>query len=120
MGDIKVYKMNDYEWWASDLTAEETNAFYKKEIGEENSIEEIEECDIDKEGLWWVLEPETEEHKKAMVALNGKHTTYPGRNRKIGDLSNDNGTITKFISLRDAIERSGEYTEPFCIASTEW
>lgn len=56
MSDIKVYKMNDYEWWASKLSIEDTEAFYEKEIGEVNDLEDIEECDIDKEGMWWELE----------------------------------------------------------------
>lgn len=50
MNDIKVYKMNDHEWWASPWDIETTNEYYKKEHGlteEENPIEEIEECSID-------------------------------------------------------------------------
>lgn len=30
---MKVYEMNDYEWVASNLSAEETNEWYKNEFG---------------------------------------------------------------------------------------
>jgi lysyl-tRNA synthetase class II len=120
MRNIKVYKMNDYEWWASDLSAEETNELYKQEIGEENDLEDIEECDIDKEGLRWNLESGTKEHEEAVRKLNGLVCTGNAGNNAFGDIVNNGGNISIYISLREAIEKSGEYKEPFCIASTEW
>jgi hypothetical protein len=120
MGDITVYKLNEYEWWASKLSIEETEAFYEKEIGEENDIEDIEECNIDKEGMWWEIETGTKEHEEATLKLNGLSKWKQEKELTSGDLMNDDGTISKWITFREAIERSGEYCEPFCIASTEW
>lgn len=120
MGEVKVYKMNDYEWWASKLSPEETEAFYNRETGEVNDFDEIRECDIDSEGLWWTFEPGTKEHEEALIKLNGLDRWQQGVNRTSGDLINKGGDIQEWISFREAIERSGEYTEPYCIASTEY
>jgi hypothetical protein len=123
MSDIKVYKMNDYEWWASNLSAEETNAFYKQEIGEENDLEDIEECDIDKDGMWWTLDQESKEYEEIQIEFirtNGENIKMLKQDRSFGDLTKSGCDILKYIPLREAIERIGEYTKPFCIASTEW
>lgn len=126
MGDIKVYKMNDYEWWASMLDKRATLDFYLKETGlddEENPIEDIRECDIDKEGMWW--ETEREEDIKRLggnheivsyKTINGRKVRKP----RPGNLMRLGGEVFKFISFREAIQKNGEYREPYLIASTEW
>jgi hypothetical protein len=70
--------------------------------------------------MWWELESGTKEHKEAILKLDGLDNLRHGKALISGDLTNDNGTIRKWITLREAIVRNGEYTEPFCIASTEW
>ena len=44
---IRVYKMNDYDWYASKWSIEDTNEWYKKEFAlddDENPIDEIRVC----------------------------------------------------------------------------
>lgn len=51
-----VYRMNDYEWYASQLSIEETNEIYKKVTGvseEENPVEDITVSDI-KKGIMYI------------------------------------------------------------------
>lgn len=126
MNDIKVYKMNDYEWWASKLNKRETLDFYLKETGldeDENPLEDIIECDIDNEGMWWLTE-DIEDLEK--LGDNDEIVSYKivhGRRIKKpepGNLIRRSREVYKYITFREAIEKNGEYEEPFCIASTDW
>lgn len=123
---IKVYKMNDYEWWASKWSIEKTNEYYKKEYGlteEENPTEEIEECDLDKEGMWWEIDA-TEEEIKAlgdkeeliMIDMTSKRKRIaPGSLKRCGS------DVYRYITLGEAITKENIYfVEPYCIATTEW
>ena len=40
--EISVFRMNDYEWWASKLSLEETEKIYEKEVADDN--ERIQRC----------------------------------------------------------------------------
>jgi hypothetical protein len=109
MGDISVYKMNDYEWWTSKLSADDTEAFYEKEIGEKNDIEDIKECGIDKEGMWWTLDHASKENEEAQIEFaktNGENIKGSKQNKSFGDLIIQGCDIFKYIPLREAIERS--------------
>lgn len=126
MNSIKVYKMNDYEWWASRLDPRETLDVYLKEYGldeEDNPLEDIIECDIDKEGMWW--ETESEIDLKTLGDLDEivNYEEINGRARrrpKFGNLMRRCGSVFAYIPFREAIERNGIYEDPFMIASTEW
>jgi hypothetical protein len=52
---IKIYKMDEYSWYATPWNFDKTLDWYQKNIVKltEDEIEDIEECDIDKEGMWW-------------------------------------------------------------------
>lgn len=123
---IRVYKMNDYEWWASELDKKETNEFYKKELGltnEDNPLEDIKECNIDKEGMWWETTDEKDLERLGdadeiigIEKINGMIR----KKVRFGDLMRRQEGIFKFISFREAIKICGEYKEPYEIASTEW
>ena len=113
---LKVYKMNDFSFVASDLSVEETNAWYEKEFGEENNIEDIREVDLDNEGMWWLL---TNENKIQEFLYNGCVETMT--ETKFGSMmTRDYHDVYEFISYKEALKRSGEYTEPYEIASTEF
>jgi len=121
MSDVKVYKMNDYEWWASKWDKERTNEFYLKEYEldeEENPVEEIEEYDLDKEGMWWdTIDKQDREKLGDADELIEK---MDDGSIKFGSLMRRGIEVFKFISLREALERHGDFEEPFCLASTEW
>jgi hypothetical protein len=111
---ISVFKMNDYEWWASNLSLEETKKYYEKVFGEDIEIEDIKECDIDKEGMWWVTEDEQD------IQRIGENDECMHIKREFGDLRRIYGEVYKYIPFRLALMKNGEIKEPFCIASTEW
>lgn len=122
---INVYKMNDYEWWASKWNVNDTNEYYKKEYGlteEENTTEEIEECDLDKEGMWWetnaIEDIETlgdnEEYTLYDTSIKGKRI-LPGSLKRCGS------DVYRYITFREAITKENIYfVEPYYIATTEW
>lgn len=124
--DVKVFRMDDYEWWATKWDLERTHEYYIKEYGldsEDCLIEDVRECDIDKEGMWW--ETEDEEDLKMIgdsdeiigfEVVNGQTKAKV----EFGNLMRRSGEVYKFISLREALKEHGDFTEPFCIASTEW
>lgn len=129
MEDIKVFQMDDYEWWAIKGDIEELVDWYRENIDNSYSVEkmidEAKECDIDTEGMWWATENPADIERLgdydeivSYETLNGRKIRKP----KFGNLTrmSGSGEIYKFISFRDAIEKSGEYTEPYMIASTEW
>lgn len=126
MSNIKVYKMNDYEWWASKLGKKETNEFYKKELRlteEDNPSEDIKECNIDKEGMWWetVEEKDLERLGDADEIIGFENFNGMTRRKvQFGNLMRIGGEVYKFIPFREAIKNCGAYEEPHMIASTEW
>ena len=103
MNEIKVYKMNDYEWWASKWDKETTNEWYKIEIAEDNDLEEVTECDLDKDGLWDEITDDNSFLKE------NKGTNF----RRIGS------QLFEWITFREAIEKNIDFTEPYLIASME-
>lgn len=126
MKNIKVYKMNDYEWWASKLDKRETLDFYLKEMGmdeEDNPIEDIEEINIDEKGMWYETHDEEDLER---LGDNDESIHYEDTPRgkaripKFGDLWRIGGSVFKFISYREAIEKNGEYKKPYMIACAEW
>lgn len=126
MENVKVFRMNDYEWWATKLDKEETNEFYLKETGldeEDNPLEEIEECNLDKEGMWWETEDpaDIEELGDADEIIGIEKVGNQTRSKvQLGNLMRRGNEVYKFISLREALKKHGDFEEPFCLASTEW
>ena len=120
----KVYRMNDYEWWASNLTPEETLEHYMLETGIEPEdtypVEEITECNLDKDGMFIPLE---DSEKIAELEKSGLSEQIVKVGHGYGF-----GTIKKFncewfikVPFRKALEynKFSVDDKPFCIASTE-
>lgn len=118
---MKVYKMNDMEWGASNLSAEETNEWYKKEfcLGEDE-LDEPQEVDLDAEGMW--IEYENEQHIHELEKENILEVQDEISKRTPGDLWKRGGVWHIYISFREALEffNFTEESEPILIASTEW
>lgn len=130
MNSVKVYKMNDYEWWASKLCPRETRDIYLEEYDldkDDNPLEDIRECNIDEEGMWWRTTDEND-----LKAIGDLHeiVNYENvmgnaeRKPKFGNLSRIDGEIFIYIPFRNAIQRhradAGSYEGPYMIASTEY
>lgn len=126
MNEIRVYKMDDYEWWASKWNKEKTYYYYLKQYGlssEEVCLEDVIECNLNDDGMWW----ETTDLKDIERLGDADKTfhikTVKGRKVievRYGDLLRKGNEIYKFISFREAIERCGDFTEPFCLAAVDW
>lgn len=120
--DIKVYKMNEYEWLASKWSIEKTNEWYENHF-DDNPIEDVKECNLDTEGMWYLTTDKKDIERLggsdelfSYEIINGNHK----RKTQFGDLIRRDGEIYKFISYRDAIQYDLDFKEPYCIASTEW
>ena len=131
MDDVKVFKMNDCEWFATNLNLDDLYKWYLKEYGlepEDNPFDEIIECDLDNEGMWWYLECDTDEHQMALFREFIQNASIEERKNQcykkgqIGEIKwfNCCGAWGKKISFRDAIKLNGYFTEPYCIACSEY
>lgn len=126
LNEIKVFRMNDYEWWASKWDKEATNEWYKKEYGleeEENPLEEVKECDLDQEGVWWLTEDKEDIEKLGdsdeiigIEIIKGMHK----RKVQFGDLQRRHGEVYKYVSFKEAIKKDLDFEEPYCIAGIDW
>lgn len=114
---IRVYRVNEYDWVASNLDMEETNEWYKKEYGldeEENPLEDVRECSLINEGAW-------------CITYDEKDITRLGENDEakkdismtsIGDLKREYLEVLKYTSFEEML-RNADFEEPTVIASTE-
>ncbi len=116
--EIKVYRMNDYEWWASKWGKKATNEYYKKTMGvseEDNPVEQVLQCDLDMDGMWYTTEDEQD------ITKLGEHDEIINPCRvQFGDLKRMDGEVYKYIPLREAVMKDINFKEPYCLASTEW
>lgn len=112
---IKVFQMNEYEWWVIRGYAEELNDWYNSHIAD-NDIEDVRLCDLDKEGMWYQTND-----KKDIEELGDSDELYVlSGHTSFGDLMRKDGEIYKYISFREAVAKDLNFKEPYCIASTEY
>lgn len=119
--ELKVYQVNDMEWWVTD-TLENLKTAYREQTGEEIDEYYLEECNLDNDGMYHDLNatPETE----IMIKLLLK---YVGNNKNHLTIELDGQTYrfavgdgyAMYISFRRAIELDGEYKKPHPIAASE-
>lgn len=118
MSKIKVFMMNEYDWVASKLDKKETNEWYKDECSldeEENPIEDVRECSLINEGVWWITKDEndirvigeSDELKKDINMIS------------IGDLIRVGEDVYKFTSFEEFL-RGWDSDKPQIIASMEY
>lgn len=115
--DPKVYQIDNYSWLASNWSFEKTIAWYQQHINllDADSINRIEECDIDSVGMW------CETTDPADIERLGDADRLGTQSDPVfEDLCRSNGSVYKFVSFRTALQKLGEFTEPIEIASTEW
>jgi len=120
MSEIKVYKMDEYNWVATKWNLEDTLKWYEdlEEIDDKftkEDIKNIQECNLETDGMWWeATEKDIEKlGDKEELCFNPNELTF-------GDIKYINFEVCKYISLRQALEYDGDFSEPYIIASTEW
>lgn len=119
--ELRVYRMDDCEWWLSHLSKEETREIYINEYGvkeEDIDLEEIEECDLEKDGMFWHFENQPEIEILIKALLNGNVSQKIDFKGKEICLLNIEGAEI-WVPFRRAIELSGKYEKPYMIATSE-
>jgi len=112
---VKVYEMNDCSWFASKWDKEKTNQYYNNEI-DDNDINDVTECDLDKDGMWYLTEDQAD-----IEALGDSDELVNDISEPvIGDLMRRGNEVFKFTSFREVLKESEDFTEPYEIATTEW
>ena len=114
--EIRVFKMNEYVWYASKWSSEETNDWYNKNV-EDNDIEDVELVDLDSEGMWY--ETNDKEDIERLGDSDELRKVVLGE-AEFGDLLRKGNSVYKYISYREAIKQDLYFTEPYCISTTEW
>ena len=107
--DVKVYRMNDYDFVASHLSLEATNEWYSKEY-DNNELDDVKELNIEIDWMWYEIKDMDE---KAKIFINND-LSYSDKYKQVGFY------IFEKVTLKEALERDGEYKEPYIIASTEF
>ena len=122
---LNVFRMNDIEWWCTHMDLKEFYTWYLKEHGldpEDNPLDEVSECDLDKQGMWWIYEDSINQKRlaKAYEKQGDIEKHHKGYKTCIGQVRDCyNGKYAEMIPFRKAIDLYGLYTGPFCIAATE-
>lgn len=124
--NLTVYKMNDYEWYITPWNLEDTLKWYNKEFEDDLTKEDIEECNLDTEGMWWETKDRNDIERLGNAdEIIGIEKTPKGTKRKVhfGNLMRHEGMICKYTSFREVIKNNylnEPLKEPEVIASTEW
>ncbi|EJT5937223.1 hypothetical protein N2W52_001991 [Clostridium perfringens] len=114
---IKVFRMNDYDWYGTEMEyCEDINDWYNKNITD-NAIENVIASDLDKEGVWIETTNKNDIDKlkdvdeicTGVIEIGG--VEYP--NFKIGDLHKKDNVCYKLVSFREIIKKSLEAEEDF-------
>ena len=118
---LKVYRVNDTEWWVTD-TLENLKKSYKEQTGEDIDEDELEECDLDNDGLFCDFAfPEMEIAIKLLkkYAGNNKRDFKLELNGKDYCFSHRDG-YGMYVNYRRALELDGEFDKPHAISTTKY
>lgn len=120
--EIKVFRINECEWWVTRGYAEDLIKWYNENIADTED-NEVELCDLDKEGMWYLTKDKKDieelgdsDELIGFEIVNGQHK----HKVQFGDLMKKYGEVYKFIPFRESIKFNLDFKEPYCIASTEW
>lgn len=120
--ELFVYRMDDYEWWVSDVNEEETaNAYcdeYGVQLGSDIEVDDITVCSLVKDGMYWNFNDEEIDALASKLLGNERLKTIV-----IGDLSVEVAMCdgpSVWIPFEKAIKLDGPYEKPHMIACTEW
>lgn len=111
---IKVYRINDYEWWATKTGLEAIISEWEKITGEkyEEDLPYPEECNLETDGLWNEIPYNFGDTVIPLIQNQNKNT--------VGDRKMMFGEYCEYVSFKDVIEHHyKDFGKPFCIACTE-
>lgn len=118
---IKVYRVGDMEWWATD-TIENLLIAYEEEYGEKITPDDLDECNLDTDGMYFSFEniPEADIMIKIIMKYLGEdknHIELELDNKKYQFCEGDGYSI--YVCFRRAIELNGDYKKSYMIACSE-
>jgi len=117
--EYKVYKMDDYSWVATPWDFDKTVEWFQELTGEkmdDDQISDIKECDVDKDGMWDEVTNDVNHEQLGDLKELFGNDDKP----RLGEYRKHYSDIYLYVSFREQIKRSGEPSEPFEIASTEF
>jgi hypothetical protein len=116
---LKVFMVSDSDWYASPFEIDDFICWFRGHIDDSDDYETmeslIEECDLDKDCMWY--ETNSEEDIKA---LGDYDEQCKGG---IGDLRRgieDKRIIEKLMTFREVIKLQGKSSEPYLVATTNY
>ena len=116
--NFKVYKMNEYDWWATEENMTEAVEEYQKYIGENGICEDARECCLDNEGMW---NPCTDQKKLIEFGDYDESISRDPETMKtlFGSMMRRYGDVYEFKPFREVLKVES-VKEPCVIATTEW
>lgn len=130
---FKVFRVNECEWvCAKDIDS--AIEWYENYTGEEVNVEEVEECDLEKDGQFIeftdekrIAELESRGLEESIIPFKGPFEFKDGQERAVEEhVKSDFGSLIKRggewwvkVPFKDILP-TDENTEPFITASTEW
>lgn len=123
--NFKVYKLNDYEWYITPWNLSDTLNWYNKEFGDDLTTNDVEESNLDLEGMWWETQDKEDIERLGdsdEIITIEKTPTGTKRSVCFGDLMRKDGDVYKYTSFKDVIKiyYNESIEEPEVIATTEW
>ena len=103
--DVTVFSVDDMTWVAAE-SAQEAFDYCTKEMGFDIELTDIEECNIDKNGMWWVIDESCkylQDKKEEDLSIARKEKRSPFYEQDEWE-----GEPAVFIPFREAIKLSKE------------
>lgn len=125
--DMKVFKVDEYQWIASPSLLHALVLFDEQVYLEIDYLKDIEECDIEKEGMWDstdITDGEKEAFKQGNLKIYDPHDpetfgkTLKRKEPEFGEYGFYAFELCKWTSFADVIKRQDVGT--YVIASTEY
>lgn len=127
MNNLKVLKMNDYEWYVTPWSVKKTVDWYNNDFDSELEDDMIEEMDLEKDGIFFLSDSEEDKDrlgdKDEIVTYIKRENGKLKRQPQIGDLMRIENDIYRYCSFRyviDSVYGNKELLEPELIASTDF
>lgn len=127
MNNLKILKMNDYEWYVTPWGVKETVDWYNNDFDSELEDDMVEEMDLEKDGIFFLSDTEEDKDrlgdKDEIVTYIKRENGKLKRQPQIGDLMRIGNDIYRYCSFRyviDNVYNGKELLEPELIASTDF
>lgn len=112
--DMRVFRVDEYQWIAAPTLLHALVEYDSQDSLEIEYLQDIEECNISKDGLW---DSDCVTAQEELDVRNGKITLLPADEVSFGQFGIFNGEVCKWTSFSDVIKKQG--VGVYVIACTE-